>query len=113
MYRKHNSQRGAHLLSSKGCFAVRLEQTPRFSLLRLLIIRGLLSKHSFKKAGTEDGLHTFVSGKDTSTKLAFSVKEFCGAVLNYLTEEHEHAHVNLQQASDTKCSSLVGAQGVE
>lgn len=44
----------AHLLSSKGCFAVRLEQTPRFSLLRLLIIRGLLSKHSYNKAGTEE-----------------------------------------------------------
>lgn len=40
-----------HLLSSKGCRAVRLEHTARFSLLRLLMIRGLLSKHSYRKAG--------------------------------------------------------------
>lgn len=34
-------------------------------------------------------------------------------MLNYLTEEHEHAHMNLQQACDTKCSSLICAQGVK
>lgn len=38
-----------HLLSSNGCRAVRFEQTAKFSLLRLLMIRGLLSKHSWWK----------------------------------------------------------------
>ena len=36
-----------HLLSSNGCRAVRFEQTAKFSLLRLLMMRGLLSKHSY------------------------------------------------------------------
>ena len=39
----------AHLLSSNGCRAVRFEQTDKFSLLRLLMMRGLLSKHSCRK----------------------------------------------------------------
>lgn len=41
-----NSAAFTHLLSSKGWRAVRLEQTAKFSLLRLLMMRGLLSKHS-------------------------------------------------------------------
>lgn len=37
----------------------------------------------------------------------------CTWNMPYLTEEHEHAHVQLQQARHAQCPPLVGAQRVE
>lgn len=72
---KQNNKEVAHLLSSNGCFAVRLEQTPRFSLLRLLIIRGLLSKHSYNKAGTEEEPNISLPlSNHLCTKLAYCIR---------------------------------------
>jgi len=94
-----------HLLSSNGCRAVRFEQTAKFSLLRLLMMRGLLSKHS---CGEEES-----DARETAASCSDRLHQCRPWVRPHLTEEHEHAHVELQQPGDAERPPLGAAQRVE
>lgn len=98
-----------HLLSSNGCRAVRFEQTAKFSLLRLLMIRGLLSKHSFRKS------KEIRKSQSDCCKIKTKIKKKRSrdSLWSDLTEEHEHAHVELQQPGDAERPSLCAAQWIK